>query len=145
MFDSNSNFLRSFGHRGENPGEFYYPNGIAIDKDRNIFISEWGNHRVQIFSWEGRYLGSFDGMGSLDSQLKCPPGLSLDSTGNIIVADTGNKQIKIFTPDGKFVVKIGGQDCFNVPFHWVQCDELLIMLDRAQSCIKVFNREEHFQ
>ena len=84
-------------------------------------------------------------MGSLDSQLKCPRGLSLDSTGNIIVADTGNKQIKIFTPDGKFVVKIGGQDCFNVPFHWVQCDELLIMLDRAQSCIKVFNREGHFQ
>ena len=42
-------------------------------------------------------------------------------------------------------MKIGGQDCFNVPFHWVQCDELLIMLDRAQSCIKVFNREGHFQ
>ena len=58
-------------------------------------------------------------MGSLDSQLKCPRGLSLDSTGNITVTDTGNKQIKIITPDGKFVVKIGGQDCFNVPFHWV--------------------------
>ena len=119
MFDSNGNFLRSFGHRGENPGEFYDPNGIAIDKDRNIFVSEWGNDRVQIFSWEGRYLGSFGGMGSLDSQLKCPRGLSLDSTGNITVTDTGNKQIKIITPDAKFVVKIGGQDCFNVPFHWV--------------------------
>ena len=58
-------------------------------------------------------------MGSLDSQLKCPRGLSLDSTGHIIVADTGNKQIKIFTTYRKFVVKIGGQDCFNVPFHWV--------------------------
>ena len=72
-----------------------------------------------MFSWEGKYLGSFGGMGNLDSQLKCPRGLSLDSTGNIIVADTGNKQIKIFTTYGKFVVKIGEQDCFNVPFHWV--------------------------
>ena len=120
MFDSNSNFLRSFDHRGENPGEFYYPNAIAIDKDRNIFISERGNHRVQIFSWEGRYHGSFGGTGSLDSQLKYPRGLSLDSAGNIIVADTCNKQIKIFTPDGTFVVKIGGQDCFTAPFHCVQ-------------------------
>ena len=146
VFDSNGNFLRSFCRRGENPGEFDYPNGIAIDKDRNIFISEWGNHRVQIFSWEGRYLGSFGGLGSLDSQLKCPRGLSLDSTGNIIVADTGNnKQIKIFTPDGTFVVKIGGQDCFTVPFHCVQCDELLIVSDSAQSCIKVFNKEGQFQ
>ena len=145
VFDSNGNFLRSFGRRGENPGEFDYPNGIAIDKDRNIFISEWGNHRVQIFSWEGRYLGSFGGMGSLDSQLKCPRGLSLDSAGNIIVADTGNKQIKIFTPDGTFVVKIGGQDCFTAPFHCVQCDELLIVSDSAQGCIKVFNKGGQFQ
>ena len=145
VFDSNGNFLRSFGRRGENPGEFDYPNGIAIDKDRNIFISEWGNDRVQIFSWEGRYLGSFGGMGSLDSQLKCPRGLSLDSAGNIIVADTGNKQIKIFTPDGTFIVKIGGQDCFTAPFHCVQCDELLIVSDSAQGCIKVFNKEGQFQ
>ena len=145
VFDSNGNFLRSFGRRGENPGEFNYPNGIAIDKDRNIFISEWGNDRVQIFSWEGRYLGSFGGMGSLDSQLKCPRGLSLDSAGNIIVADTGNKQIKIFTPDGTFIVKIGGQDCFTAPFHCVQCDELLIVSDSAQGCIKVFNKEGQFQ
>ena len=84
-------------------------------------------------------------MGSLDSQLKCPRGLSLDSAGNIIVVDTCNKQIKIFTPDGTFVVKIGGQDCFTAPFHCVQCDELLIVSDSAQSCIKVFNKEGHFQ
>ena len=145
VFDSNGNFLRSFGRRGENPGEFDYPNGITIDKDRNIFISEWGNDRVQIFSWEGRYLGSFGGMGSLDSQLKCPRGLSLDSAGNIIVADTGNKQIKSFTPDGTFVVKIGEQDCFTAPFHCVQCDELLIVSDSVQGCIKVFNKEGQFQ
>ena len=30
-------------------------------------------------------------------------------------------------------------------FTGFRCDELLIMLDRAQSRIKVFNREGHFQ
>ena len=39
VFDSNGTFLRSFGHKGENAGEFKYPFGIAINKDRNIFCS----------------------------------------------------------------------------------------------------------
>ena len=145
VFDSNSTFLRSFGHKGETAGELDNPIGIAIDKDGNIFISHWGNHRVQIFSWEGRQLGSFGGKGSLDSQLRNPCGLSLDSTGNVIVADAGNKLIKIFTPDGRFVMKIGGQGSLNAPIHCVQCGEYFIVSDSAEHCIKVFNREGHFQ
>ena len=145
VFDSNGTFLRSFGHKGENAGEFNCPFGIAIDKDRKIFVADRYNHRVQIFSWEGRHLGSFGGQGSLDSQLSAPWGLSLDSTGNVIVADTGNKLIKIFTPDGRFVMKIGGQGSLSNPVHCVQCGEYLIVSDRAEHCIKVFNREGHFQ
>ena len=142
---SNGTFLRCFGRKGENTGEFNHPVGIAIDKGRNIFISEWNNHRVQIFSWEGRNLGSFGSQGSLDSQLTYPWGLSLDSTGNVIVADTGNKLIKIFTPDGRFVMKIGGQGSFSDPVHCVQCGEYFIVSDSIEHCIKVFNREGHFQ
>ena len=145
MFDRNYKFLKSFGNKGENPGEFKHPTGIAVDKDRNIFISEYINHRVQIFSWKGRHLGSFGGKGNLDSQLLNPWGLSLDSTGNVIVADTGNKLIKIFTPHGKFVTKIGGQGSFSFPIHCVQCGEYFIVSDSNEHCIKVFNREGHFQ
>ena len=145
VFDSNGTFLRSFGHKGENAGELDNPTGIAINKDRNIFISDWGNHRVQIFSWEGRHLGSFGGKGSLDSQLSGPWGLSLDSTGNVIVTDTGNRLIKIFTPDGRFVMKIRGRRSFSWPVHCVHCGEYFIVSDSLEHCIKVFNREGHFQ
>ena len=143
VFDSNGTFLRSFGRKGENDGEFNYPAGIAINKDRQIFVADRNNHRIQIFSWEGRHLGSFGGKGSLDSHLLNPRGLSLDSTGNIIVADAGNKLMKIFTPDGRFVMKIGGS--FSFPDHCVQCGEYLIVSDFSEHCIKVFNREGHFQ
>ena len=145
VFDSNGTFLRSFGHKGENAGEVNRPFGIAIDKDRNILVSEFYNHRVQIFSWEGRHLGSFGGQGGLDSQLSHPWGLSLDSTGNVIVVDRGNKLIKIFTPDGRFVMKIGEKDSFSFPIHCVQCGEYFIVSDSDEHCIKVFNREGHFQ
>ncbi|CAH3023248.1 unnamed protein product [Porites evermanni] len=145
VFDSNGTFLRSFGHKGENAGEFRRPDGIAVDKDGNIFVADSHNHRIQIFSWEGRHLGSFGGKGSLDSQLLNPWGLSLDSNGNVIVVDTGNKLIKIFTPKGRFVMKIGGQGSFSYPVHCVQCGEFFMVSDLDEHCIKVFNREGHFQ
>ena len=145
VFDSNGTFLRSFGRKGENAGEFNCPIGIAIDKDRKIFVADCKNHRVQIFSWEGRHLGSFGGKGSLDSQFLYPWGLSLDSNNNVIVADSDNKLIKIFTPHGKFIMKIGGPGSFSFPFHCVQCGEYFIVSDSYEYCIKVFNREGHFQ
>ena len=145
VFDSYSTLLRSFGQYGENAGEFSGPVGVAINKDRNIFVADNGNNRIQIFSWEGRHQGSFGGKGSLDSQLDHPWGLFLDSTGNVIVADTGNNEIKIFPPDGRFIMKIGGQGSFSFPAHCVHCGEYFIVSDSSEHCIKVFNREWHFQ
>ena len=65
MFDSNGNLLRSFGHRGENPGEFYYPNGIAIDKDRNNGVTIGyrslvgrGGTSVLLAAWEASIVSS---------------------------------------------------------------------------------------
>ena len=145
LFSRNGIFLRSFGCRGRDIGEFIYPSGLCIDKDRNIFVADQDNHRVQMFSWEGKNLGSFGGKGSLDSQLFYPRGLSLDGTGNVIVADSNNKLVKIFTPDGRFVMKMGEQGSLSCPMHCVQCGEYLIVSDALEECIKVFNREGHFQ
>ncbi|CAH3187256.1 unnamed protein product [Porites evermanni] len=145
VFDSNGTFVRSFGKKGKNAGEFFRPDGIAIDNDRKIFVADSSNDRVQILSWEGRHLGSFGREGSLDSQLSDPRGLSLDSTGNVVVADKGNGLIKIFTPDGRFVMKIGEQGSLSFPIHCVQCGEYFIVSVSSEHCIKVFNREGHFQ
>ena len=146
IFSSNGNYLRSFGQRGMENGEFKYPRGIAFHKNGRIFVVDGGNSRIQIFSGEGEYVSSFGGKGSFDSQLSDPRGLSVDSDGNIIVADTGNKLIKIFSPDGKFLMKIGGQGSpFTYPIHCVQCDRYLIVSDRDEHCMKVYDRNGNFQ
>ena len=142
VFNSNGTLLRSFGRQGNHPGEFSYPRGIAVDKDKKIFVSD--NHRVQIFSWEGRYLDSFDDKGNRDSNLSFPWGLSFDNKGNVIVADKGNALIKIFTPDGRFVMKIGAQGLLSQPAHCVQSDKYFIVSDWGEHCVKVFNSEGHF-
>ena len=42
-------------------------------------------------------------------------------------------------------MKIGGQGSFSFPVHCVQCGEYFIVSDLGEHCIKVFNREGHFQ
>ena len=145
IFNSDGNYLRSFGRKGNNAGDFNEPSGIAFHNNGNIFVADGFNHRIQIFSRGGKYVGSFGGKGSLDSQLAYPRGLSVDCDGNIIVADTHNKLIKIFSPDGKFLMKIGGQGSFTCPIHCVQCDRYLIVSDHSEHCIKVFDRNGNFQ
>ena len=42
-------------------------------------------------------------------------------------------------------MKIGEQGSFSFPVHCVQCGEYFIVSDSSEHCIKVFNREGHFQ
>ena len=145
IFNSDGNYLRSFGRQGNKNGEFNGPTGIAFYTNGDIFVVDNGNARIQILSGEGEYINSFGGKGSLDSQLSDPCGLSVDSDGNIIVADACNKLIKIFSPDGKFLMKIGGNGSFTYPLHCVQCDRYLIVSDYRQHLVKVYDRNGTFQ
>src|SRR5690242_1399040 len=55
-----SKFVLSWGHKGDKPGEFYSPIGIAIAPNDKIFITDLNNARVQEFSTDGKHLGGFD-------------------------------------------------------------------------------------
>ena len=65
--------LREVGSKGEGPGQFKRPNGIAVYGDR-LFVAERDNRRVQVFA-----LPDFRPLGSFGSEaLKSPYGLWLN-------------------------------------------------------------------
>jgi sugar lactone lactonase YvrE len=52
VFDSNGEFLHTFGHRDDHSGNlgwFSYPSFISVDNCGNVFVSEWSKNRVQMF------------------------------------------------------------------------------------------------
>ena len=144
IFSSEGNYLRSFGRKDDKKGEIYWPAGIAFDKNGNIIMVDNVKHRVRFFSGQGVYLSQFGDEGSLDHQLLNPLGLSVNCDGNIIVADNLNKLIKIFSPSGQLLKKIGGDGSFTLPFHCVQYDNHLIVSERGEHCVKVFDRHGNF-
>lgn len=48
MFDSDGDYLYSFGTNGEGNGQFNAPTGVAVDKNDNILVADWGNSRIQV-------------------------------------------------------------------------------------------------
>ena len=93
-FGSNSTDPGGFGGRPKNlPG----PIAVLVDKQNRIWVSST-NHRVQLFSPEGKLLGGFTSLepGDQPAHFHTPHGLALDSKGNLYVVDAQNYRVQKF-------------------------------------------------
>jgi streptogramin lyase len=54
--DRNGNWLKSWGNRGNKPGEFNTPHNIAADAEGNIYVADRFNRRIQVFDGDGNFL-----------------------------------------------------------------------------------------
>ena len=54
--DKNGNWIKSWGERGNKPGEFNTPHSIAADARGNIYVADRGNRRIQVFDGDGAFL-----------------------------------------------------------------------------------------
>ena len=41
-------FRFCFGSNGEGNGQFNAPTGVAVDRNGNILVADWGNSRIQV-------------------------------------------------------------------------------------------------
>ena len=39
-FDSNGTFITKWGSHGSGDGQFYYPNGVAVDSSGNVYVAD---------------------------------------------------------------------------------------------------------
>ena len=59
VFRSNGSFIRSFGSKGTNAGQLYWPHGIEVHPtQRHVFVADSANHRVQVFEFDGSFVCS---------------------------------------------------------------------------------------
>ena len=113
-------YLREFGHFGEEDGEFVWPVSIALDKDENVYVADQWLHRISVFDKGGEFLGKWGEGGQGDGQLNQPFGMAFDGEDNLYVVDSDNNRVQKFTRDGKFLGKWGeagtGPGQFNRPW-----------------------------
>jgi DNA-binding beta-propeller fold protein YncE len=54
-FDKDGRFVKTWGSRGKEPGQFDTPHAIAVDAKGNVYVADRGNSRIQIFDNDGNF------------------------------------------------------------------------------------------
>lgn len=95
------------GHLLTSPGDFGAPQGVAVDKDGNIYVTDTLNDRVEIFDADGSFISTFGKAGDGPGFFARPKGIAVDSDGHIWVADEMQDRLQVFNKDGQLLTWIG--------------------------------------
>jgi len=52
-YDKDGNFVKSWGERGGQPGNFNTPHSLVVDNNDIVYVADRGNSRIQTFDTEG--------------------------------------------------------------------------------------------
>lgn len=104
--------LRRIGTGGKNhflttPGDFGAPQGVALDSDGNVYVTDTMNNRVEIFDADGNFISEFGKNGDGPGYFARPKGIAVDSDGHIWVADQVQDRLQVFNREGQLLTYIG--------------------------------------
>jgi len=113
VFDADTyKLLRRMGTGGKNhalttPGDFAAPQGVAVDKDGNVYVTDTLNDRVEIFDADGQFISTFGKAGDGPGYFARPKGIAIDGDGHIWVADEMQDRLQVFNQEGQLLTYIG--------------------------------------
>jgi hypothetical protein len=107
-FDKNGKFLKSWGQRGTEPGQFNLPHTIAVDAQNNVYVGDRENKRIQVFDNDGNFKTQYTNAGAPYAICITPGPRQFLFTSNSNPSTTmDNGEIYKMTLDGKIVGKFG--------------------------------------
>jgi DNA-binding beta-propeller fold protein YncE len=62
--DKDGNWVKSWGVRGTEPGNFHTPHTIAVDAKGSIYVGDRENSRIQVFNADGEFQRQITGIGA---------------------------------------------------------------------------------
>ncbi len=95
-YDSELNFVSSFGEYDQVPGSFAFPKGIALSSDKILFISDAAFGNIQLFDPSGALLYFFGETGTGQGEFLMPRNLFMDNNQYLYVADPYNNRVQVF-------------------------------------------------
>jgi hypothetical protein len=115
--------INQWGTKGNGRGEFdFVPdvNGnlrapIAVGANGNVYVSDQGNARIEVFSSGGTFIRQFGSSGLQDGQFLNNQSLTVDAGGSVYVADDIEESILQFSPAGHFIRSLQGGDAASDP------------------------------
>ncbi|MBC8516286.1 MAG: 6-bladed beta-propeller [Nitrosopumilus sp.] len=135
----------SFG--ATEPSHFAYPQFVGVSDDGSIFVSDFGNKRIQKFSSSGEYITDWGNSGKQLGSFYNPSGIAVDGDF-VFVADRDLNRIQKFSLDGEFVTSWGKQGTsegqFMYPAGIDAHNGLVYVIDTGNQRIQIFSSNGDF-
>ena len=120
-------FLGLFGRPGNGPGEFNRAEGLGVDAQDRLYVADSCNHRIQVFTSDGKFLRTYGRAGKAKGELSYPYDICVDEAGRQYVCEFGNSRIQVFDANDRPIEIIGGPGIAPGQFN----DPWSIALDSA--------------
>jgi hypothetical protein len=106
--DRDGKFIKSWGSRGTEPGQFDTPLSIALDVQGNVYVADRGNKRIQVFDNNGTFKSQFSNVGA-PAAICISPGQHqyLFSSNSNDTGNMDNGEIYKMDLDGKILGRFG--------------------------------------
>jgi streptogramin lyase len=95
-------YLSTFGKAGSGDGEFGGPAGLDVDSTGNVYVTDPGNQRVQMFDAQGTFLTRWGtpGSGPGEFNMHSNADVGADGAGNVYIVDFNNFRVQKFNVAG---------------------------------------------
>lgn len=128
-------------------GQFRRAEGIGIDSQDRLFVADSCNHRIQVFSRDGKFIREHGKPGAARGDLSYPYDVRVDHAGYEFVCEFGNSRVQIFDGEGRAVEILGGPggDPGRMNNPWAICLDSkgnLYVADSANHRVQKFVRRQ---
>jgi DNA-binding beta-propeller fold protein YncE len=141
VFNDKGKFLYAF------EGDFKRPSCLAIDtKTSRVYVSDTLEHKIFVYSAEGKRIGSIGHFGSGPGEFNFPTHLFVDSNSLLYVTDTMNFRVQIFDGNGTLLRTFGtlgdAEGNLEKPKGLaVDTEGHIYVVDSIKDTVKIFDRE----
>lgn len=150
VFDLDGNYKTHWGSRGSEPGQYDFPNGIAVDRESgNIFVADTNNRRIVSLDRDGtvRWMLGTPKDAPDTSVFQLPRNVTVASDGLVYVADTFWHRIVVIDQDGKLVSMFGERGTQDGQFSFpeglaVSGGNRLYVADRQNNRVQIWQLAE---
>lgn len=115
-FDMTGKFVRQWGSNGSGDAQFMYPQGLAVDSQNNVYVSDNGNGWIKKFDNDGTFLTKWNGGNSSNGFF--PSAIASDNQDNIYVFNGNGGKIYKFGQTGQVLLSWGGFGSADGQFNY---------------------------
>ena len=121
-------------------GTLKNPWDVAVHQGE-VLVADSGNHRVAVFSQDGKLIRTIGSQGTGPGQLKYPTGVAISPDGELYVSDSNNGRVQVLTPQGAYIREFGKGQLGNQHKLLFSADKHVLVADQCNYRVAVFNQD----